>query len=145
MKKDTLNYQGLIAPCGMNCGLCIGYMREKNPCGGCFKKGDENKPKSCRSCSIANCELLAETKTGFCYECKKYPCTRLKNLDKRYRIKYGMSMIENLEYIRNRGVVQFLFKEESRWKCPVCGQGLCVHRDICLQCKTPKPNIPATR
>jgi hypothetical protein len=24
-------YQGLIAACGMNCGLCIGYLRKKNP------------------------------------------------------------------------------------------------------------------
>jgi hypothetical protein len=22
-------YQGLIAACGMNCGLCIGYLRKK--------------------------------------------------------------------------------------------------------------------
>ena len=98
-KFVPLRYKDLIAPCGMNCGLCIGYIRKKNPCGGCFKKDDENKPSQCRSCSIVNCESLAKTKSGFCYECKKYPCARLKNLDKRYREKYGMSMIENLLYI----------------------------------------------
>ncbi len=38
-------YQGLIAACGMNCGLCIGYLRDKNSCGGCFKIDDKYKPK----------------------------------------------------------------------------------------------------
>ena len=60
-------YNGLIAPCGMNCGLCIGYLREKKPCGGCFKKDDENKPKQCRSCVIVNCELLANTQMALGY------------------------------------------------------------------------------
>jgi hypothetical protein len=22
----------LIAPCGMNCGICLGYLRDKNKC-----------------------------------------------------------------------------------------------------------------
>lgn len=135
MNRD-LKYAGLIAPCGMNCGLCIGHLRDKRPCGGCFKKSDENKPKVCRSCKIANCEFLAETSSGFCHDCKKYPCARLKNLDKRYRTKYGMSMIENLSFIKNNGLEEFLKTEEEKWKCRVCGSGLCVHRDFCLNCKT---------
>lgn len=129
-------YRGLIAPCGMNCGLCIGHLREKRPCGGCFKSDDENKPKVCRSCVIVNCDLLSGTESGFCYDCERYPCTRLKNLDKRYQTKYRMSMIENLAYIKNQGLGKFLKNEEDRWKCKVCGSGLSVHRDFCLNCKT---------
>jgi len=135
MQAD-LKYVNLIAPCGMNCGVCIGYLREKKPCGGCFKKDDKNKPKHCRSCIISNCELLAETVSGFCYECEKYSCTRLKRLDKRYRTKYGMSMIENLEYIKNTGLNNFLINEEKIWTCKVCGAGICVHRNFCLACKS---------
>ena len=131
-----LKYQGLIAACGMNCGLCIGHLREKKPCSGCFRKDDVNKPNSCRSCNIVNCTSLIHSESGFCYECKKYPCPRLKNLDKRYRTKYRMSMIENLEYIKLYGIEKFLIKEENKWKCKVCGYGLCVHRDFCLNCKT---------
>lgn len=126
----------MIAPCGMNCGICIGHLRKQRPCGGCFKKDDENKPKHCRSCNISNCELLAETTSGFCYDCEKYPCARLKRLDKRYRTKYGMSMIENLNFIYSYGLAEFLKNEEERWTCNVCGSGLCVHRDFCLNCKT---------
>ena len=136
MTTKTFKYDRLIAPCGMNCGLCIGYLREKKPCGGCFKIDDENKPKVCRSCKIVNCDSLSETESGFCYDCVKYPCTRLKNLDKRYRTNYGMSMIENLAYINAYGLDKFLNIEEERWKCKVCGEGLSVHRDFCLNCKT---------
>ncbi len=126
----------LIAPCGMNCSLCIGHLREKKPCGGCFKVHDPNKPKVCRSCVIVNCAYLAETSSGFCYDCLKFPCTRLKNLDKRYRTKYRMSMIENLGFIKAQGLGTFVKAEEKRWKCKVCGSGLSVHRDFCLHCKT---------
>jgi len=132
----TFIYSGLIAPCGMNCGLCIGHLREKRPCSGCFKIDDKNKPKVCRSCKIVNCDLLVESESGFCYDCKKYPCVRLKNLDKRYRANYGMSMIENLTNIKDHGLEKFLKNEEERWKCKVCGSGVSVHRDFCLNCKT---------
>jgi hypothetical protein len=135
MNKASLKYQGLIAACGMNCGLCIGYLREKNPCGGCFNKNDKNKPKQCRSCSIVNCEWLAKTESGFCYDCEKYPCTRLKTLDKRYRTKYGMSMLDNLDNINKIGLEKFIENEESRWACKECGAGVSVHRSFCLDCK----------
>jgi hypothetical protein len=134
--SQDFKYADLIAPCGMNCGLCIGHLREKRPCGGCFKIDDENKPKVCRSCKIVNCEFLAESDSGFCYDCKKYPCTRLKNLDKRYRTKYGMSMIQNLACIKNNGLEKFLKNEEEKWKCKACGSDLSVHRDFCINCKT---------
>ncbi len=132
MKQD-LKYANMIAPCGMNCGVCIGHLREKKPCGGCFKKDDVNKPKQCRSCNIVNCEFL--TGTGFCFDCEKYSCVRLKGLDKRYRANYGMSMIENLNYIQKNGLEKFLANEVSRWACKHCGTGLSVHRKFCLNCK----------
>jgi hypothetical protein len=134
--SGSIKYQGMIAPCGMNCGICIGHLRERKPCGGCFKNNDENKPKVCRSCSIVNCEYLAETESGFCYDCKKYPCTRLKNLDKRYRTKYRMSMIDNLEYIEKWGLLKFVESEQNRWKCRECGEIICVHRTSCFKCGT---------
>ncbi len=136
MNSISPKYKDLIAPCGMNCGICIGHLREKKPCGGCFKKDAENKPKYCRSCSIVNCEFLAKTESGFCYDCEKYPCARLKQLDKRYRTKYGMSMIENLEFIRDKGMEKFLLNEEKRWTCSICGSGVSVHRKFCIHCNT---------
>jgi len=125
----------LIAPCGMNCGICLGYLREKNKCPGC-RDMDKNKPGYCRKCIIQNCEILNKNKWKFCSDkCEKYPCKRLKNLDKRYKIKYGMSMIENLENIKKLGIRQFVRNEKARWKCKKCGSTICVHRNFCLACR----------
>jgi len=124
----------LIAPCGMNCGICLAYLRAKNICYGCWNE-DENKRNHCSKCSIRNCELLEESNSKFCYECTKFPCARLKQLDKRYRLKYKMSMIENQLYIKESGLENFEKKEAIRWKCDTCGGMICVHRGICLKCR----------
>jgi len=123
----------LIAPCGMNCRICLGYLREKNHCSGC-RDDSKSYPAYCVSCIIKNCALLIETESGFCYECGKYPCRRLKQLDKRYRTRYRMSMMENLEFIREKGITAFAEKERVKWTCPGCGATVCVHREFCLSC-----------
>ncbi|MFC2129783.1 DUF3795 domain-containing protein [Bacteroidota bacterium] len=123
----------MIAPCGMNCGVCIGYMRERKPCAGC-RTDSENKPHHCHHCAIVHCEHLAKTTSNFCYECDIYPCARLKRLDKRYRSKYRMSMIENLDKIRDHGLEIFLDDEDHRWNCEDCGRVVSVHRNACDNC-----------
>ena len=103
----------LIAPCGMNCSLCIGHLREKNKCPGC-REMDGNESGCGRKCIIRNCDKIKEIK--FCSEkCGKFPCKRLNNLDKRYKTKYGMSMIENLENIRKNGIRKFIETEKEKW------------------------------
>lgn len=54
-----------------------------------------------------------------------FPCERLQRLDTRYRERYGMSEIENLKTIKERGVQALLAQEEKKW---VTGEGIyCVH------------------
>ncbi len=45
-----------------------------------------------------------------------------------------MSMIENLEFIRDHGVEKFLEKESEKWRCPNCGGVICCHNGICFEC-----------
>jgi len=119
----------LVAPCGMNCAICMAYLREKNHCSGC------NAPN--RLCSI-NCTISAcEKKRGkFCSpSCGEFPCKRLSHLDKRYRTKYGMSMIDNLEAIKKSGIREFVKTERERWTCPACGGTINVHRWKCAACE----------
>ena len=123
----------LIAPCGMNCGLCMVYVRDKRRCLGC-RAGDEGKAKSCLACSIRNCETLRWSESGFCFDCEKFPCPRLTRLDARYRTKYRMSMLENLQEIQDVGVEAFVAKERERWACPECGGLQCVHTPECVYC-----------
>lgn len=111
-----------IAPCGMNCHLCMGFLREKNKCHGC-NGARKLKLKGCRNCSITKC--VESKKLRYCFECDKFPCRRMKQLDKRYRTKYEMSMIENLEYIKKHGIRKFVKHEQNRW---VKGDKIyCVH------------------
>ena len=124
----------LIAPCGMNCGTCLAYLREKNKCSGCRILSDDTAI-SVKTCTVTKCIYLAKTKSKFCYECEKYPCKRIKQLDKRYRTKYGTSFIENLLMIKENGIDYFLDFESKRRTCTNCGSTLCVHRDFCLTCK----------
>jgi hypothetical protein len=104
----------LIAPCGMNCALCLAYLREKNHCPGC--RGDDKiKQPSCRQCSIKNCPKLLKNKWRYCFRCDTFPCARLRHLDERYRTKYEMSMLDNLEYLKQFGITKFIFHEKKRW------------------------------
>jgi hypothetical protein len=128
----------LIAPCGMNCGICVSYLANKNDinkkgfhktyCPGCLPRG--------KNCAFMkkNCELLGKGLVRFCYECGDFPCRRLKALDKRYSDNYHMSMIENLCFIKDNGIMKFLEKEEIKWRCPECGGTICCHNGLCLSC-----------
>ena len=132
--------QALIAPCGMNCGIWLAYLRTKNKCPGCR---DENEHKSahCANCIIKNCGFFKITDSLFCYDCDRFPCARLKQLDKRYRLKYHMSMMENLQVIKQSGLETFVQTESIRWKCMKCGGTLCVHRGYCLKCEEEKKPV----
>ncbi|MDD5765493.1 MAG: DUF3795 domain-containing protein [Candidatus Marinimicrobia bacterium] len=122
----------VIAPCGMNCGICMAFLREKNHCPGC-NSDSLQKPKHCTACKFQTCP---EKQSGdlACYDCSKFPCLRLKQLDKRYRTKYGMSMIENLLKIKEIGIAKFVEIENARWACPDCGYPINVHRWKCSHC-----------
>ena len=126
----------LVAPCGMNCGICISFFgytvngrKRKNPCIGC-----RSRDKQCAFLK-KQCNKLLNKKVEYCFECMDFPCENLKKLDKRYRTKYGMSMIENLEYIQKSGINKFVENERERWKCPKCGGVICVHNGKCYTCE----------
>ena len=123
----------LIAPCGMNCGVCIAHLRNTNTCPGC-RFSDAHKSKTRVNCKIKTCAVFQNSKVKFCFKCNKFPCDVLKHLDKRYRTKYNMSMIENLENIKKIGLYQFLQNEQIRWGCVKCGGTICVHKGVCLNC-----------
>ena len=80
------------------------------------------------------CDLLAKGSVRFCFECENFPCKRLKSLDKRYRTKYHMSMIENLNMINELGMEAFLHKEQEKWVCAECNGPICCHNGLCLNC-----------
>lgn len=129
-QKESLSKELLIAPCGMNCGLCMAYLREKNRCAGC-RSSDDLKSVSRARCKIKTC---SGSSSDFCFTCEKFPCKPLKHLDKRYRTKYSMSMVENLVNIKDHGIGKFVEKESRKWQCLSCGGTICVHKGSCFIC-----------
>jgi hypothetical protein len=87
MKKE------LIAPCGMNCAVCSGYLALKHDvkskgirmpyCQGC-------RPRD-KKCAFLKkrCELLLDNKVRFCYECNDFPCERLRRITRGIRLISG--------------------------------------------------------
>jgi len=130
MSTKSLTPSELIAPCGMNCSICMAYLREKNKCPGC-RAPDAGKPITRLTCKIKTCEKLH---AKFCFDCEYFPCDKLKHLDTRYRTKYHMGMIENLQQIKKKGLDTFVTSEKSRWKCPHCEGTICVHKGYCSTC-----------
>jgi len=124
----------LIAPCGMNCALCLAFQRPTNKCLGC-RDETPKIAKTRQSCIIKTCETIQNTPSHFCYDCPNMPCNRLKKLDNGYRKKYGMSMIANLTEIKEKGMDSFIANQTAKYTCPTCGGLICVHRGRCLTCK----------
>jgi hypothetical protein len=128
----------LISPCGMNCGICRAYLackyevpRQRGKvswCEGCLPR-DKN-------CYIKrSCKRLSKHEIQSCSECETMPCDKLAHLDKRYRERYGMSMVENLKTLKEKGAEEFLKDQAEKYCCPNCGTGvLCVHDKKCFSC-----------
>lgn len=125
--------KNMIAPCGINCGTCIAFLRQKNRCMGCRVPSPEFKTRV--NCYIKNCEKLKNSKSGFCFDCDSFPCKRMKQLDKRYRTKYNTCCIDDLSLIKDKGIEEYMRFETKRRTCPSCGSTLSVHRKNCLNCE----------
>lgn len=129
----------LLAPCGMNCGICSSYLALKYDvksqgiripyCTGC-------RPRN-KKCAFLKkrCRILMDGVVKYCFECADFPCENLRHLDERYRTHFRMSMIGNLELIKKEGVTKLLEKEAERWQCPNCGGTICCHGGLCFGCE----------
>ncbi|MBU1693535.1 MAG: DUF3795 domain-containing protein [Verrucomicrobia bacterium] len=135
MKND----QKLIAPCGMHCAVCSAYLawahavpRQRGKithCEGC-------RPRN-KQCAFLKkrCSRLRNNRVRFCYECPDFPCAPLSRIDARYRNNYGMSLIGNLEEIRDHGMAAFLKHQRKEHGCPSCGDWVSVHNKKCFACQ----------
>ena len=110
----------LIAPCGMNCGICKAYLAYSR--GAPYKKG---KVSHCTGCLVRNkncafvkrdCEKLGKKQIPFCYECVDVPCKQLAKLGEYYKAHYGMSMIENQKTMKEEGMDRFLKSQAEKYR-----------------------------
>jgi hypothetical protein len=125
----------LIAPCGINCGICVAYFG--------YTISGEKRKQRCIGCRLLdkkcafvkkNCSKLSKKQVEFCFDCSSFPCKDLEKLDRRHRQNYGDSPIDNLKQIQKNGIEVFLEKERIKWKCPKCGAIVCVNTKKCYNC-----------
>jgi hypothetical protein len=93
MQQGTFTPE-LIAPCGMNCALCSGYLALRHEitrqgsrmpyCEGC-------RPRDKKCAFLKKRRELLRNKVQFCFECQDVPCERLIKIDTRYPAFFRMS------------------------------------------------------
>jgi predicted RNA-binding Zn-ribbon protein involved in translation (DUF1610 family) len=128
----------LVAPCGMNCGVCKAYLAYSR--GVPRKKGEVTHCAGCRvrdkNCAFIKrgCPKKVGKQLSFCFECPDMPCRQLAKLDAHYSVRYSMSMIENLREIKSKGMAIFLENQTEKYRCPKCGDVVSVHDGKCYAC-----------
>ncbi|HAF29471.1 MAG TPA: hypothetical protein DCG75_10530 [Bacteroidales bacterium] len=94
-------YHGRVPACGVFCGGCPTFTREKNPC-----PGAEINHERCEKCKTFHL-CCKEKGISHCYQCDDFPCKKFKAFSKRWE-KYGQNFIENQSFIKENGYKAFL-------------------------------------
>jgi hypothetical protein len=136
MKNTKL--EDLIAHCGIFCGACRTYLLEKKDL---FE--EKGYKRGCKGCIIRNkncaflkkkCPYINKKLVRFCYECDDFPCENLEILDEKYRRQYNVSLIKNLNRLKEIGTKKWLEEQIKLYTCPKCGGEICVHDAECFDC-----------
>ncbi len=89
-------YTGRVPPCGVFCGGCPNYLRERNPCPGA---------QLSRRCALKACRFYTcsqEKGIAHCCQCREYPCPRFKRFARNW-VKYGQDFFINQADLRTLG------------------------------------------
>ena len=131
MKVAELTNEEMFSVCGLDCSVCSAHLRTNKPCVGCLIEG-ENKPVHCLNCSKKKC--AKEKGVTHCYECDEYPCKKIKVADRKYKEKYGVSLIKNNMLVKKTGADSFYEIQRKEYKCSECDGVFDVHNKCCSEC-----------
>jgi hypothetical protein len=112
----------MIAPCGIDCGVCEmhmcgdnphlheyfiskGYPKEKIPCSGC-RNVDGKCPVIGEPCATYSCSKSKGI--DYCYECADFPCAMFNPAADRAEILPHNLKVFNLCVVKNRGIDEFI-------------------------------------
>jgi hypothetical protein len=112
----------MVAPCGMDCGICEMHTCEENSplYDRLIERGIPKESIPCKGCRTIKgmCPVIKEKcKTfmcysgrniNFCYECDEFPCRKLHPAADRAEILPHNLKIFNLCTIKNSGIEEFL-------------------------------------
>lgn len=131
----------LIAPCGMNCGICDRYLAYSHQLPKKSKKS--RKIVYCIGCRPRdkNCSFIKKKcvngkiyKIDFCFECEIFPCENLKIIAKKGKETLNYDLVENLYLIQEKGISRFIENQEKIFKCDKCGDTICIYNQKCYSC-----------
>lgn len=91
-----------------------------------------DKSPHCQTCKIKLC--AQEHNLEMCVDCASFPCEKIKHIDKRYRLRYRQSLIDNAVRLRTIGPELYLREERQRWLCADCGGVISLHDWACSEC-----------
>jgi hypothetical protein len=94
-------YRGYVPPCGIFCGGCPRYLRERNPCPGAEIRCLQRKCKGIYVCCVEKRQYR------FCFECDISPCSRFKAFADTWH-KHGQDLIRNQEDLQELGEVEWI-------------------------------------
>jgi putative acetyltransferase len=93
-------YNGRIPACGVFCGGCPTYNKDKKPC-----PGAEINAARCEGC--AKFHLCCKEKNiTHCYECSEFSCKKMKAFAKSW-LNHGQDFIENQKLLKEVGENKF--------------------------------------
>ena len=94
-------YKGRVPACGVFCGGCPIYVRERKPC-----LGAEINSSRCEKCKTFHL-CCQEKGITHCFNCEMFPCPKFKSFAKRW-LKYGQDFIENQKLLQSIGEIKFI-------------------------------------
>ena len=153
MNQDARQLAGI---CGLYCGTCPSYLaQQKNDiarlaeqsrlkgipveeviCNGCHS--DRVAPR-CVNCAAGFRQCATEKNVMWCFQCDEFPCQRLRDF-RDVHVVNGIShhehVIEDLQYMKEHGVEQWVEEQEKAGRCPQCGEMLYWFVRECPNCQT---------
>ncbi len=120
----------MLSPCGVNCMVCSAHVKTVNQCVGCRIEG--LKPPRCLNCARKRCAEAQQV--TYCIECPKYPCQRIKPLNRRYLERYKVDLQENARIAVQHEVENLMELEQARWRCSACQGIISQHDGECSEC-----------
>jgi hypothetical protein len=97
-------------PCGLYCGAC-----GAEDCGGCQS---DRIDETITNCKFRGCTM--EKGIDFCCYCDEYPCRELRDfMNDEWPHHWTVEL--NLEFIKEKGVEEWLEAQKKEWSCKACG------------------------
>lgn len=106
--------------CGLFCGACPSFPDE---CHGCFSDFVRDTCKNCATHGFLEC--AKKHNATRCYECKEFPCDKLKEFSKKPVINgicNHANVIPDSQRMKKVGVSKWIEEKITEHKCTKCGE-----------------------